>query len=70
MATQPNRYSALTWRKSSASQANGGCVEVANSDSSVLVRDSRDRLGAVVTFTSTGWRRFTQRVKSGKTDFD
>lgn len=67
MATQSNRYPALVWRKSSVSQANGGCVEVAKSDSSVLVRDSHDRFGAVLTFTSGEWHRFMQRVKNRAT---
>jgi Domain of unknown function (DUF397) len=35
------------WRKASAS-ASGGCVEVAGSEASVLVRDSKDPAGGPV----------------------
>jgi len=51
------------WRKSSYSGNGGGnCVEVA-SRGQVLVRDSRDRAGAVLRFPPTAWRRFADRVK-------
>lgn len=65
MATQPNRYSTLIWRKSSASGESGGCVEVANSQSSVLVRDSRDQRGAILKFDPGQWRGFVSRIKNG-----
>jgi hypothetical protein len=65
MTTQPNRESTLVWRKSRASGANGGCVEVAALESSVLVRDSRDRLGTRLTFTPAQWRGFVRSVKDG-----
>ena len=39
------------WRKSSYSGDNGGaCVEIASSAEAVLVRDTTDRGGPVVTF--------------------
>lgn len=55
MAVQPNRDPALNWRKSSASGGDGACVEVAQSGSSVLVRDSGNRAGAVLVFTRAQW---------------
>jgi hypothetical protein len=64
MTTQPNRYSALIWRKSSASGADGGCVEVAKAESSVLVRDSRNRTGRMLAFDLDQWRTFVRRVKN------
>jgi hypothetical protein len=70
MATQSNRESTLVWRKSRASGANGGCVEVAALESSVLLRDSRDRLGTMLTFSAAQWRGFVRRVKDGKTRLD
>jgi hypothetical protein len=66
MATQPNRESTLAWRKSRMSDAGSGCVEVAASTSSVLVRDSRDQLAASLTFSPGQWRLFVRRVKNGK----
>lgn len=52
---------ALKWVKSSHS-GNGGCVEAA-ATGHVLVRDTQDRHGPVVTFSPEAWRRFTRQVK-------
>jgi hypothetical protein len=48
------------WRKASRSNASGGdCVEVAgNLSDRVLVRDSKDVAGPVLTFTPAAWRSF------------
>jgi hypothetical protein len=55
---------ALNWRKASYSASNGGgCVEVADHDSRVLIRDTQDRTGPVLKFTPGAWRRFADRVK-------
>jgi hypothetical protein len=52
-----------SWRKSSYSGDNGGeCVEVATSGA-VLVRDTTDRGGPVLTFTADTWRAFTTTIK-------
>jgi Domain of unknown function (DUF397) len=54
----------LNWRKASYSAANGGgCVEVADHASRVLVRDTQDRTGPVLRFTPGAWRRFAGLVK-------
>jgi hypothetical protein len=66
MPTQPHRDSALIWHKSSASTGGGECVEVARWKSSMLVRDSGDRPGPVLKFTSTQWRELTRRIKNGQ----
>jgi Domain of unknown function (DUF397) len=51
------------WRKSSYSGSNGGeCVEVASAGA-VLVRDTIDRGGPVVTFTVDAWRAFLAAAK-------
>jgi Domain of unknown function (DUF397) len=50
------------WRKSSYSGSNGGeCVEVATAGA-VLVRDTADRNGPVLTFTPDAWRAFTTAI--------
>ncbi|SCE91629.1 protein of unknown function [Micromonospora chokoriensis] len=56
------------WRVSTRS-GNGGdtCVEVAdNLPGQVLVRDSTDRAGAVLTFAPTAWRAFVAGVRTGR----
>ena len=61
MPAQPIWSGVLAWRKSRASGADGGCVEVADRGTSVLVRDSRDRR-TVLSFSSTEWSAFLRRV--------
>jgi hypothetical protein len=58
-------YSTLIWRKSSASAGAGECVEVAKSDTLVLARDSHDRSGVILEFTSAQWLALLQRIKDG-----
>jgi hypothetical protein len=51
------------WRKSSYSGDNGGaCVEVAAAES-VLVRDTTDRRGLMLTFTADAWQAFTETIR-------
>jgi cobalamin biosynthesis protein CobT len=52
-----------SWRKSSYSGDNGGeCIEVAAAGD-VLVRDTADRSGPVLTFTTSAWRTFTSAIR-------
>jgi hypothetical protein len=62
-------FTRAKWRKSSRSQSNGQCVEVAdNLPELVGVRDSKDPSGAVLTFTPDQWRAFLAGVKDGEFD--
>jgi hypothetical protein len=52
------------WRKPSYSGNGGGnCVEVGQSARIVLVRDTKDRDGAVLAVSSDAWARFTAALK-------
>ena len=53
----------LTWRKSSFSGSQASCVEVADQDTRVLIRDTTDRTGPVLRFSPDAWRRFAATVK-------
>jgi hypothetical protein len=55
------------WRKSSYSGNGGGnCVEVgaATIGPRVLVRDTKDRAGGVLTFSPAVWREFAAVLKN------
>ena len=53
------------WRKSSYSGgASGNCVEVATTDRTVAIRDSKDPTGPVLAFGSNDWHRFADQVKT------
>jgi len=56
----------IRWRTSSYSGGNGGeCVQVAATPSAgrVLVRDSKDPDGPLLTLAPKEWRRFTRYIK-------
>jgi hypothetical protein len=51
------------WRKSSYSDGNGGqCVEVGG-DGGILVRDTTDRDGVMLTISAAAWERFTASLR-------
>jgi hypothetical protein len=64
MAVQPNGDATLNWRKSSASGGDGACVEVAQSGSSVLVRDSSNPSGAVLVLTRAQWLGLLRQLRN------
>lgn len=55
------------WRRSSAS-SQGECVEVAFSEQLVLVRQSRNPTGAMLSFTLAEWAAFLAGVRNGEFD--
>ncbi|MGH3797674.1 MAG: DUF397 domain-containing protein [Pseudonocardiaceae bacterium] len=57
------------WRKSSYSQGEGACVEVADlSDGHRAVRDSKDPSGPALVFTPGEWAAFTAGIRDGEFD--
>jgi uncharacterized protein DUF397 len=55
----------LIWIKSSYSQMNGHCVEVAGMPGNgVSVRDSQDRQGDILRFSSREWTSFVTGVRA------
>ena len=59
----------LKWIKSSRSNNQGQCVEVAElPDGGRAVRDSKDRSGPVLTFTREEWRTFIEGAKESEFD--
>ena len=63
---------ALNWRKASYSASNGGgCVEVADHDGMILVRDTKDHgQGPVHRYTPQKWRAFIAGVRNGEFELD
>ncbi len=66
------RIDDLRWRKASFSGGNGGaCVEVADHDGMVLVRDTKDHgHGPIQRFTRAEWHAFAAGVRNGEFDLD
>ena len=61
--------SGAQWRKSTHSDADGQCVEVATNISGVIaVRDSTDPEGSVLIFTPAEWDAFVGGVQDGEFD--
>jgi hypothetical protein len=65
MAARPDRYPATTWRKSSTSADQGGCVEISVRGSFVLVRDSKNADGVTLEIPSGSWHELMRRIRNG-----
>jgi hypothetical protein len=51
------------WRKASYSNGTGQCVETASGAGAVAVRDTTDRNGGTLTFSTEAWARFTASLR-------
>jgi hypothetical protein len=67
MTAPPGTELARPWYKSSRSTGGQDCVEVAQTQASCLVRDSKDPGGARLAISRQDWTAFTRRIKNGTT---
>jgi hypothetical protein len=67
MSDETTPASQLVWLKSSAS-GSGNCVEVAQTEAAVYVRNSKRPLAGVVAFTGGEWEAFLIGVRKGEFD--
>jgi hypothetical protein len=66
--TAPDLSKAV-WRKSTRSNGQGQCVEVAgNLPGVIAVRDSKSPNGPALVFTPEEWRAFIEGAKGGEFD--
>jgi hypothetical protein len=61
--------SLLDWRRSQFC-GGGACVEVARSNDSYFVRDSKTVQSPVLRFTEAEWRAFAQGMRAGDFNFE
>ena len=52
----------MDWRTSSHSAENGNCIEVASADT-VMIHNSRDRIGVTLTMPAETWRAFAAQAR-------
>jgi hypothetical protein len=63
-----DKVNAVEWRKGKRCGSNA-CVEVAKVDEGVLVRDSKNPDGAVLSFTAQEWAVFVEGIEAGEFRF-
>jgi len=58
------------WRTSSYTGANGGnCIEVGHAGPLIAIRDTKDRHGPALIFTTATWKQFASQVKADARHF-
>jgi Domain of unknown function (DUF397) len=67
MPSSGARLNQPAWRKASFC-ASGECVEVAQQDNMIVLRDSKEPRGSVLRYTAEEWRSFVRGVKAGEFD--
>ncbi len=58
----------VRWRKATASNATGSCVELGEVDGAIAVRNSRDPHGPAILYTRAEIAAFIDGVKGGEFD--
>ncbi|HZN72607.1 MAG TPA: DUF397 domain-containing protein [Micromonosporaceae bacterium] len=58
------KRSSVSWRRSTLSNGEGNCVEVAWIGDRVATRDSKDPAGPVIVIDGRAWYEFLAAVKS------
>jgi hypothetical protein len=58
--------SRVVWRKSTRSDANGQCVEIARVSQIVGIRDSKNKTGPVLSFSTAAFEAFLDGVRNGE----
>lgn len=58
----------LTWHKAAKSLPQGACVELARADDVIVMRDSKDPDGPVLTFSAIEIDAFLDGAKRGEFD--
>jgi hypothetical protein len=53
----------MEWRKSSFSNGSGSCVETASGSGAVAVRDTTNRGGGTIAFSTDAWQGFLTGLK-------
>lgn len=68
--TAPDVAEEAAWFKSSYSTDTGGsCVEIADLNKNIGIRDSKDKKGPALLVEASSWSAFLGLVKSGQVDF-
>ena len=62
-AAEAGREELFAWFVISEASAQGNCVEVADQAGRVLVRDTKDRTGPMLSLSVDAWRMFADQMK-------
>lgn len=68
MSLPQGELSRLNWRKATYSIANGDCAEVASVAGIVMIRDTKDTSGQILSYPSDSWRSFITKARMGTFD--
>lgn len=65
---EAGRTAQPTWRKATFC-ASGECIEVSQQSGAIMVRDSVQPHGAVLTYAASDWQTLVRSIKAGALDF-